>query len=121
MLWAVRFCCQLLQFTHHIWCTCNDQVQVAHQRLASQALQHDILAQFQLGDVYLLPADQFYVTPGPTGFSQDQVLSLSSDDQLLWLQAVRNARIRGQEQLHSSLGRMRQLMENWASSLHLSP
>jgi len=68
MLWAVCFCHQLLQFTHHIWCTRNDQVQVAHQRLASQALQHDILAQFQLGAIYLLPADQFYITPGPTGF-----------------------------------------------------
>jgi len=121
MLWAVCFCHQLLQFTHHIWCTRNDQVQVARQRLASQDLQHDILAQFQLGAIYLLPADWFYITPGPTGFSQDQVLSLSSDDQLLWLQAVRNARLRGQEQLQSSLGRMCQLMKNWAPPLHLSP
>jgi len=116
-LWAVRLCRQLLQLTHFLWCTRNDQVLMARQRLASQVLQHDIIEQFQFGSLHLLLADLFYVTPGPHGFSQDQVLALSSDDQLIWLQAVRNARIRGQEQLQSSLGRMRQLMENWALPL----
>jgi len=86
---------------------------MARQRLASQVLQHDIIEQFQFGSLHLLLADLFYVTPGPHGFSQDQVLALSSDDQLIWLQAVRNARIHGQEQLQSSLGQMCQLMENW--------
>jgi len=96
-----------------MWCARNDQVLAARQGLADLALQNDVIQQFQLGTLHLLPADLFYVTPGPHGFSQDQVLALSSDDQLLWLQALRNARLHGQEQLQSSLGQMHQLLENW--------
>jgi len=97
-----------------MWCTRNEQVLAAQQQLESQVLHHDIIEQFQLGSLHLLTPNLFYITPGPNGFSQDQVLALSSDDQLIWLQAIRNAHICGQEQLQSSMGRMRQLMEDWA-------
>jgi len=96
-----------------MWCTHNGQILAVRQHLAFQVLQHDIIEQFQFGPLHLLPAHLFYVTPGPHGFSQDQVLMLSSDDQLIWLQAVNNAHICGQEQPQSSMGQMRQLMENW--------
>jgi len=112
-LWAVWLCRQLLQLSHVMWCARNDQVLAARQGLADLALRNDVIQQFQLGTSHILPAGLFYVTPGPHGFSQDQVLALSSDDQLLWLQALRNARLHGQEQLQSSLGQMHQLLENW--------
>ncbi len=98
-LWAIHFFRQILQLSHMMWCTHNEQVLKARQHIESQALRRDIVSQFQLGSLHLLPSNLFYITPGPHGFSQDQVLSLSSDDQFIWLNAIRNARIRGQEQL----------------------
>ena len=118
-LWAVRLCRQLIQISHALWLARNQQVLEARQVQESLTVRQDILAQFQLGTQNLLPADQFHVIPGPHGFSLDRVLNLSLEDQVLWLQAVRNARSFGQIQLRSPLERMRQTMEDFV--IHPTP
>jgi len=112
-LWAVRLCRQLVQFTHAIWLARNQQVLEARCSREFQQARSEILEQFHLGIHSLLPVDQFYVALGPHGFSQERVLNMTLDDQLLWLQALRNARLRGAEQLSTPLGRMRQVMDNY--------
>jgi len=117
ILWAVRVCHQLLQVTHAIWLVRNASVLEARQAHEAQLVLQAVMEQFQFGLLNLLPVDRFYVTPGPLGFSQDRVLSLPLDDQQLWLQAVRNARLRGQEQLLTPLGRMQQTMDEFLHPL----
>jgi len=117
MLWAVWVCHQLLQVTHAIWLVRNESVLEACQAHEAQLVLQAVMEQFQFGLLNLLPVDRFYVTPGPLGFSQDRVLSLPLDDQRLWLQAVRNARLHGQEQLLTPLGRMQQTMDEFLHPL----
>jgi len=112
-LWAVRVCRQLLQVTHALWIARNQQVLAARQAQDIQLTRQSVVEQFRLGLLHLLPVDQFYVTPGPQGFSEARVLNLTLEDQVLWLNAVRNARLRGQDQLHTSLGRSQQVMDNF--------
>jgi len=117
-LWSVRLCCQLLQFTHDLWLDRNHHVLQAREQTALAVAQQEIAEQFHLGIQHLQPNDQFYVTPGPNGFSLAQVSNLPLEDQQLWLQAVRNACIHRQEHLCSSMAHMRQLMSSW---LHNPP
>jgi len=117
-LWSVHLCHQLLQFTHDSWLDCNHHVLQAREQTALAVARQEIAEQFYLGIQHLQLDDQFYVTPGPNGFSLEQVSHLPLEDQQLWLQAVHNARIHGQEHLCSSMAHMRQLMSDW---LHIPP
>ncbi len=95
-LWMSRLCRQLILLSHAMWLSRNHQVFLAQQQQTLTSTREAIHLQFQQGTTNLLPVDQFYVTPGPQGFSLQQVLDLPIDDQQLWLHAVSNARTRGQ-------------------------
>jgi len=89
-LWAVCLCCQIIQMSHTLWLDCSHHVLVQRQLTASTVAYLAIEAQFCLGLQHLLPKDHFCITPGPHGFSLDQVLALNHEDQQLWLQSVQH-------------------------------
>jgi len=95
-LWLHCLCRQLIIFSHAMWLSRNQQVQELLCQQECHSLRAAICSQFRLGLMDLLLADHFYVTPGPQGFSLQQVLELPQDDQQLWLQAITNAREHGQ-------------------------
>ncbi len=94
-LWMSRLCRQILLMSHALWVSRNNQVNSILRQRELSATTDAIRSQFQQGTTNLLPIDHFYVTPGPQGFSLQQVLDLPLDDQQLWLHAVSNARTRG--------------------------
>jgi len=98
-LWQVRLCHQVLQFTHKIWLARNHQLTLNQQQQASTQSATDIVDQFHQGTTDLLPEDHFYISQGSQGFSLAQVLDMSFKDQQLWLHAIRNTRLQGQEVL----------------------
>jgi len=87
-LWMDRLCRQLILITHAMWLAHNQQVQEAHRQQELASLTTAIQEQFRLDLSDLLPPGHFYVTPGPQGFSLQQVPELPIDDQQLWLHAV---------------------------------
>jgi len=89
----------------------------ARQAHEAQLILQAVTEQLQLGLLNLLPVDHIYDTPGTLGFSQDWVLSQPLDDQWLWLQAVCNAHLHGQEQLLTPLGWMQQIMDEFLHPL----
>jgi len=96
VLWTSRLCRQLILLSHAMWLSRNHQVCLAQHQQELTSTREAIHIQFQQGTTNLLPVDHFYITPGPDGFSLQQVLDLPIDDQLLWLHAVSNARTQGQ-------------------------
>jgi len=110
-LWAVCLCCQIIQMSHTLWLDCSHHVLVQRQLTASTVAYLAIEAQFCLGLQHLLPKDHFCITPGPHGFSLDQVLALNHEDQQLWLQSVQHtSKDATYFNLHLS---MHQLMTDW--------
>jgi len=96
-LWLVRLCPQLILFTHTVWLAHNQLVRDIQQQQETSLTHRAIHHQFSQGVLNLLPSDYFYTMPSPQGFTLTQVLNLPPDDQQLWLHAVTNARIRGQD------------------------
>jgi len=113
--WARGICLQLLQVTHTLWTSRNQQLQELQHSLQSQSIQDAIRSEFKLGISHLLPCDHFYITQisRSEGFSLDYVLSLPLADQQLWLHALQSARTHGSHISSSEIHQMQSHFCNW--------
>ncbi len=121
-LWAKRFCAQLLQVSHSMWLSRNQELQSLNLANLTSSTQEQIRHEFNLGVQNLLPQDRFYVLPSTTfdGFSLDRVLNMPLSDQQLWLTSIRSARSRGAQLSQAELSAMQSNLRHWLLPTALS-
>jgi hypothetical protein len=106
---------QLLSLTHKQWVFRNSVLHDKNDKgltlKDAAALEQAIEDQFDLGVDGLRVRDQHYITRG-----QHTVINYSGNDQRLWLDCIKAARVAFEEQTTTEHSQMRDFMAQWLTS-----